>query len=215
MYTLAEVVPDFVKILGYGLSGFAFLLMFFAYMLLRQVINKSTQNKMVIKSIWAFMGLSFLLTITIGVFSFITGDYKQKELANNEATIKTQQNGLEILNADQKLDSLVKKAIAENMANNPEKAEETKQAYDKIISELESKLDSSNATAEDKRKFESLKGETNKTLDSLSKPDLSPETKTRLRNKYLLQTGEISKVSSTVVKRNMITSDAVIRRHQQ
>ena len=212
MYILAEVVPDFVKILGYGLSGFAFLLMFFAYMLLRQVINKSTQNKMIIRSIWAFMGLSFLLTITIGVFSFITGDYKQTKLADNEATIKTQQNGLEILNADQKLDSLVKKAVAENMANNPEKVEETKMAYDKIIGELESKLDSSNATSEDKKRFEILKGETSKTLDSLSKPDLSPETKTRLRNKYLLQTGEISKVSSTVVKRNMITSGAAIRK---
>lgn len=212
MYILAEVVPDFVKILGYGLSGFAFLLMFFAYMLLRQVINKSTQNKMIIKSIWAFMGLSFLLTITIGVFSFVTGDYKQKELAENEVTIETQRNGLEILNADQKLDSLVKKAIADNMINNPEKAEETKNASDKIISELESKLDSSNATPEEKRKFESLKGETNKTLDSLSQPDLSPETKTRLRNKYLFQTAEISKVSSTVVKRNMITSGGAIKR---
>jgi hypothetical protein len=212
MYILAEVVPDFVKILGYGLSGFAFLLMFFAYMLLRQVINKSTQNKMIIRSIWAFMGLSFLLTITIGVFSFITGDYKQDKLASNEATIKTQQNGLEILNADQKLDSLVKKAAAENMANSPEKLEETKMAYDKIIAELESKLDSSNATTEDKRKFETLKVETNKTLDSLSKPDISAETKARLRNKFWLQTGEISKVSSTVVKRNMITSGAAIRR---
>lgn len=212
MYILAEVVPDFVKILGYGLSGFAFLLMFFAYMLLRQVINKSTQNKMIIKSIWAFMGLSFLLTITIGVFSFITGDYKQEELADNEATIKTQQNGLEILNADQKLDSLVKRSIVENMMNNPEKAGEAKRAHDKIIAELESRLDSSNATPEDKRKFESLKGESVRTLDSLSKPDLSPEAKTRLRNRYLFQTAEISKVSSNVVKRNMIISGAVIRR---
>ena len=212
MYILAEVVPDFVKILGYGLSGFAFLLMFFAYMLLRQVINKSTQNKMIIKSIWAFMGLSFLLTITIGVFSFITGDYKQKELESNEATIKTQQNGLEILNADQKLDSLVKKAIAENIMNNPERAEETKVAHDKILAELETKLDSSNATVEDKMKFENLKGETNKTLDSLNTPGLSPETKTRLRNRYLFQTAEISKVSSNVVKRNMLTSGALIRR---
>ena len=212
MYILAEVVPDFVKILGYGLSGFAFLLMFFAYMLLRQVINKSTQNKMIIKSIWAFMGLSFVLTITIGVFSFITGDYKQKELENNEVTIKTQRNGLEIFNADQKLDSLVKKAIAENIMNNPEKAEETKVAHDSIIAELERKIDNSNATAEDKTKFDNLKGETNKTLDSLNTPDLSTETKTRLRNKYLFQTAEISKVSSTVVKRNMLTSAAVIRR---
>jgi hypothetical protein len=31
MHILAEVVPDFVKILGYGLSGFAFLLCFCLY----------------------------------------------------------------------------------------------------------------------------------------------------------------------------------------
>src|SRR5678815_3995390 len=165
MYIL-EAVPDFVKILGYGLSGFAFLLMFFAYMLLRQVISKSTQNQMIFKSIWAFMGLSCLLNICIGVFSYITGDYKKKELQENEVTIQKQQNGLEVLKYDQKLDSLVKNAVVTNIENDPAK-------------------------------------ETTKTLDSLNRPDLSKEVKTRLSNKYVYQTGELSKVSTNVVKRNM------------
>src|SRR5215204_1392663 len=146
MYIL-ETVPDFVKILGYGLSGFAFLLMFFAYMLLRQVISKSSQNQMIFKSIWAFMALSFLLTICIGVFSYITGDYKKKELVENQETIQKQQTGLEVFKTDQKLDSLVKNAVVTNIENDPAKAEEVKKAHDKIVADLQSSVEKANPTA--------------------------------------------------------------------
>jgi len=205
MYIL-EVVPDFVKILGYGLSGFAFLLMFFAYMLLRQVISKASQNKMIYRSIWAFMGLSFLLTICIGVFSYMTGDYKKKELVENQETIQKQQNGLEVFKSDQKLDSLVKNAVGANIENHPAKAEETKAAHDKIITDLKTGIDKANATPEDKKKFNDLANETTKTLDSLNRSDLPHDTKVRLTNKYIIQTGELSKISTNVIKRNMQTS---------
>ena len=213
MYIL-EAVPDFVKILGYGLSGFAFLLMFFAYMLLRQVISKGSQNKMIYKSIWAFMGLSFLLTICIGVFSFVTGDYKKKELEKNETTIQNQQNGLEVLKIDQKLDSLVKNAVVGNIENNPAKAEATKTAHDKIITDLQTGIDKANATPEDKKKFNDLANETTKTLDSLNRSDLPHDTKVRLTDKYIIQTGELSKVSTNVIKRNMLTSPVTKRQRQ-
>ena len=214
MYIL-EAVPDFVKILGYGLSGFAFLLMFFAYMLLRQVISKSTQNQMIFKSIWAFMGLSFLLTICIGVFSYVTGDYKKRELAENVETIKTQQGGLEVLKYDQKLDSLVKNAVVTNIENDPAKVEETKKAHDKIVSDLKTGIDNANATPEDKKKFDNLADETTKTLDSLNRPDLSKDTKARLSNKYVFQTGELSKVSTNVVRRNMPKTAVTTKRVAQ
>ena len=214
MYIL-EAVPDFVKILGYGLSGFAFLLMFFAYMLLRQVISKSTQNQMIFKSIWAFMGLSFLLTICIGVFSYVTGDYKKRELAENVETIKTQQGGLEVLKYDQKLDSLVKNAVVTNIENDPAKVEETKKAHDKIVSDLKTGIDNANATPEDKKKFDNLADETTKTLDSLNRPDLSKDTKARLSNKYVFQTGELSKVSTNVVRRNVPKTAVTTKRVSQ
>jgi len=213
MYIL-EAVPDFVKILGYGLSGFAFLLMFFAYMLLRQVISKGSQNKMIYKSIWAFMGLSFLLTICIGVFSFVTGDYKKKELEENETTIQNQQNGLEVLKIDQRLDSLVKNAVVGNIENNPAKAEATKTAHDKIITDLQTGIDKANATPEDKKKFKDLANETTKTLDSLNRSDLSHDTKVRLTDKYIIQTGELSRVSTNVIKRNMLTSPVTKRQRE-
>jgi len=213
MYIL-EAVPDFVKILGYGLSGFAFLLMFFAYMLLRQVISKGSQNKMIYKSIWAFMGLSFLLTICIGVFSFVTGDYKKKELEENETTIQNQQNGLEVLKIDQRLDSLVKNAVVGHSENNPAKAEATRTAHDKIITDLQTGIDKANATPEDKKKFNDLANETTKTLDSLNRSDLSHDTKVRLTDKYIIQTGELSRVSTNVIKRNMLTSPVTKRQRE-
>lgn len=213
MFLLAQAVPDFVKILGYGLSGFAFLLMFFTYMLLRQVITKPTQNKMIFKLIWGFMGLSFLFTIVVGVFSFMTGDYKKSALAKNEETITKQQNGLEVLTENQTLDSLAQKAT-EIVSTDTAKVNETKKNFEKNIAELQAKLDKVNATAEEKSKVNSLKEESTKTLDSLKRPDLSRETRLRLNNKLQSQADEISRISTSAVKRDMRTTVWPTRRQR-
>ena len=213
MFLLAEVVPDFVKILGYGLSGFAFLLMFFTYMLLRQVITKPTQNKMIFKLIWGFMGLSLLFTIVVAVFSFMTGDYKKTELAKNEETITKQQNGLEVLAGNQTLDSLAQKA-SEIVSTDTTKVNETKKNFEKNITDLQVKLDKVNATAEEKRKVSSLKEESAKTLDSLKRPDINRETRLRLNNKLQSQADEISRISASVVKRDMRTTVWPTRRQR-
>ena len=202
---LLEVVPDFVKILGYGLSGFAFLLMFFTYMLLRQVITRKTQNKMIFKLIWGFMGLSFLFTIVVAVFSFMTGDYKKTELANNEKMITQQQNGLDVLTETQTIDSIAQKAT-EIISTDTAKVNETKKNFEKNIADLQAKLDKVNATPEDKRKVALLKEESAKTLDSLKRTDISEETRLRLNNKLQAQANEISRISTTAVKRDLRTT---------
>lgn len=201
MYIL-DTMPDFVKILGYGLSGFAFLLMFFAYLLLRQVISKENASTMIFKSIWAFMGLSFLLTVSVGVFSYITGDYKQKQLAENRTTIERQQTGLELLKGDKQLDSLATTVVTGDAGGNHGRIDRIKREQEKILKEQESKLDKAEATAEEKNKFAGLKSESIKTLDSLQRSDIPPAKKQELRDKYLIQTKEISKISTGVVKRH-------------
>ncbi len=60
---------DVVKILGYGLSGFAFLLVFLAFMLLRKEQDKPEPRKMIIQTIQMFMGLCLVLSIAVGVIS--------------------------------------------------------------------------------------------------------------------------------------------------
>lgn len=211
MFILAEVVPDFVKILGYGLSGFAFLLMFFAYMLLRQVISKQTQNTMIIKSIWGFMGLSFILTIVIGIFSYMTGDYKKKELVENEEKITQQQTGIDILTQTQTLDSLVKNVTVGTAGSDTAKVDETITKFENNLTDLQAKLDKVNATEEEKKKVNELKEESTKTLDSLKQTDLSKETRMRLNYKILNQTNEISRVTGNAVKRDIKKTGASSR----
>lgn len=60
---------DVLKILGYGLSGFAFLLVFLAFMLLRKEQDKPEPRKMIIQTIQMFMGLCLLLSISVGIIS--------------------------------------------------------------------------------------------------------------------------------------------------
>ena len=211
MFILAEVVPDFVKILGYGLSGFAFLLMFFAYMLLRQVISKQTQNTMIIKSIWGFMGLSFILTIVIGIFSYMTGDYKKKELVENEEKITQQQTGIDILTQTQTLDSLVKNVTVGTAGSDTAKVDETITKFENNLTDLQAKLNKVNATEEEKKKVNELKEESTKTLDSLKQTDLSKETRMRLNNKILNQTNEISRITGNAVKRDIKKTGASSR----
>jgi hypothetical protein len=205
MFLLAEVVPDFVKILGYGLSGFAFLLMFFAYMLLRQVITKQTQNKMIFKSIWGFMGLSFVLTIIIGIFSYMTGDYKREELVRNDETITKQKDGIDALTNSQALDSLIKNVAADTAKTDTKNVDETIKKYEIIVANLQSKLNKVKATDAEKKKVSDLEEQNKRALDSLKKPSLTREARLRLNNRILSQTNEISRITTDAVKRDMQT----------
>ncbi len=60
---------DVVKILGYGLSGFAFLLVFLAFMLLRKEQDKPEPRKLIIQTIQMFMGLCLILSLAVGIIS--------------------------------------------------------------------------------------------------------------------------------------------------
>lgn len=211
MPTTIEVVPDFVKILGYGLSGFAFLLMFFAYMLLRQVINKSSQSGMIFKSIWGFMGLSFILTIVIGIFSYMTGDYKKTELASNVETIKKQETNIGALTDVNSLKNIVAEAGSSDKPVDTLKVEEAKKESEKLLDDLGGKIKDANATQEQINTFTGLKATHFNLLDSLKKPNLAEDKKRDLQFRYFTNTNEINKVTTDVVKKNQLMMDAGTR----
>ncbi|MBL7811365.1 MAG: hypothetical protein JNL57_03995 [Bacteroidetes bacterium] len=73
---------DIIKILGYGLSGFAFLLVFLAFMLLRKEQDKPEPRKMIVQTIWMFMGLCLTLSLVVGLLSIpIINSNNEKEKA--------------------------------------------------------------------------------------------------------------------------------------
>jgi hypothetical protein len=73
---------DVLKILGYGLSGLGFLLMYLAYRLLNKLSDKENPSKLIISSINRFIVICLLMTIVVGVFTYFDRDYKTTELAN-------------------------------------------------------------------------------------------------------------------------------------
>ena len=93
---------DIVKILGVGLSGFGFLLMFLAYRLLDHLITQPNPNQLIIRSINWYMGVCFIMTITVGVFTFISTSYKESLISRQSQTIAQTTSGLNILTASQK-----------------------------------------------------------------------------------------------------------------
>ncbi|UGU16051.1 hypothetical protein LS482_20535 [Sinomicrobium kalidii] len=67
MNDITSIITD--KILSYGISGFAFVLVVLTYFMMRSEFHREAPRKIVIKTIWFFMGLVLFSTVMVGLFS--------------------------------------------------------------------------------------------------------------------------------------------------
>ncbi|WP_452599048.1 hypothetical protein [Pontimicrobium sp. MEBiC01747] len=74
------------KLLSYGVSGFALLMIGFTYYLMRSELKRDLPRHIAIKTIWMFMGLVILSTVVVGFFSL--------PLANKNDELNDEVNGL-------------------------------------------------------------------------------------------------------------------------
>ena len=81
---MAEMMTG--KLLSYGVSGFALLMIGFTYYLMRSELKREVPRNIAIKTIWMFMGLVILSTVAVGFFSL--------PLANKNDELKKEVNGL-------------------------------------------------------------------------------------------------------------------------
>lgn len=93
---------DVVKILGVGLSGFGFILMYLAYMLINRIINNERMVTGVSTLIITYMVLCFIMTVTVGIFTYITTSYKNNLIAAQSQTINNASAAVSVLTAAQK-----------------------------------------------------------------------------------------------------------------
>jgi hypothetical protein len=104
MGTLANL--DVLKILGYGLSGLGFLLMYLAYRLLDKLSDKEKPSQSIISSINRFIVICLLMTIVVGSFTYMTRDFKNTELAAKDTTIQNKTAALKVLSTAKKISDL-------------------------------------------------------------------------------------------------------------
>lgn len=97
---------DVVKILGVGLSGFGFLLMFLAYKLIQSIVTLPHTNPQVIKTINRYMLVCFIMTLAVGTFTFISTYYKNDVIAQQSSVIENNTKALNVLAASNKNNSI-------------------------------------------------------------------------------------------------------------
>jgi hypothetical protein len=109
---------DVVKILGVGLSGFGFLLMYLAYRLIGRMISQQNPNSSVLAVVNRYMLVSFVMTVTVGVFTYITTAYKNnqlvtqsKQLDDQAKVITANKAAVELLASSQKSNELTKEVV--------------------------------------------------------------------------------------------------------
>ncbi len=76
------------KLLSYGVSGFALLMIGFTYYLMKTELKREEPRQIAVKTIWMFMGLVILSTLVVGFFSL--------PLANKNEELNDEVNNLTV-----------------------------------------------------------------------------------------------------------------------
>jgi hypothetical protein len=81
-----------VKILGFGISGLSFLLVFMAFLLLRKEQDKPQPRNMILKTIWMFMGLCLIMSAAVGIFSLMEIQLASKAKAETAQALEVKKH---------------------------------------------------------------------------------------------------------------------------
>jgi uncharacterized protein YaaR (DUF327 family) len=92
-----------VKILGIGLSGFGFLLMYLSFQLIKTIVsNPNPGDVQKISLTKNFLWVTIVMTFMVGIFTYISGYHKADQLAQQANDIKSKTDTLKLLSVSQK-----------------------------------------------------------------------------------------------------------------
>jgi hypothetical protein len=172
---------DIVQILGTGLSGFGFLLMYLAYKLISSLVPLPNVNPNIIKMINRYMLVCFIMTVTVGIFTFMTTSYKNTVISDQAALIKSQDTVVNILTASQKA-----KLLSDSLSRNMDSplAGEVKTRQNSYLDTLQKYIDGEHNPAQHER-FNRYKESLTTITDSLTMDNLDRRRKEFLKEKYV------------------------------
>lgn len=172
---------DIVQILGTGLSGFGFLLMYLAYKLISSLVPLPNVNPNIIKMINRYMLVCFIMTVTVGIFTFMTTSYKNNVISDQAALIKNRDTVLNILAASQK-SKLLSDSLSRNL-DGPMAGEVTSR-QNSYLDTLQKYIDGEHNPVQHER-FNRYKESLSTITDSLNMNNLDRKRKEFLREKYV------------------------------
>ncbi|MBS1729571.1 MAG: hypothetical protein JSS67_02210 [Bacteroidetes bacterium] len=188
---------DIVKILGVGLSGFGFLLMFLAYKLIQSLVPLPHTNPQVVKTINRYLLICFIMTLVVGSFTFISTYYKNDLIKEQSSIIENNTKALNVLAASNK-----NIAIADSLSNHPQSQAD----IDAALKEQQNALDTlgkyvdEQGNPELKQDFNKYKGLAMATSDSLQMENLPPQKIEELKSNVIRYNNALNQISIKVAK---------------
>lgn len=186
---------DIVKILGTGIAGFGFLLMYLAYKLIASLVTLPKVNPAILKMINRYMLVCFIMTVTVGVFTFMSTSYKNDLISNQEAVIKSKDTALNILTTSQK-----NKLLADSVskATDSQTIADVHSRQSSYLDTLQKYIESQhNPTQRDR--FNHYKNSLSTIADSLTMSNVDHKRREFLKEKYVTLNDSISRLSLKVV----------------
>jgi hypothetical protein len=185
---------DIVKILGTGIAGFGFLLMYLAYKLIASLVTLPKVNPAILKMINRYMLVCFIMTVTVGVFTFMSTSYKNDVISNQEAVIKSKDTVLNILATSQKSKLL---ADSVSKAVDSQTIVDVRSRQSSYLDTLQKYIENQHNPAQRDR-FNRYKNSLSTIADSLTMENVDHKRRQFLKEKYVTVNDSITTLSLKV-----------------
>ena len=195
---------DVLKILGYGISGFSFLLVLLTFFLLRAEQNKDQEPRpLIIKMIWRFMLMTIFMVILNGFISLPL--FNQNTKLQESVTVLSNTNNEEMTKEITQNSNEIEDLIQTNTTQTNE--DSLRNAMQEIIDKQNKALDSikatltiANSNPERITKIENLKKEMAVNYQILLNPKTDVNTKIAANQNLKTLNLDLKKVAITTKK---------------
>ncbi|MBW8684175.1 hypothetical protein [Chitinophaga rhizophila] len=185
---------DIVQILGTGLSGFGFLLMYLAYKLISSLVPLPDVNPHIIKMINRYMLVCFIMTVTVGIFTFMTTSYKNHVISDQAALLKSKDTVLNILATSQK-SKLLSDSLCRNLDS--QLITDAKSRQNSYLDTLQKYMELEDNPGQRER-FNRYKENLSAVTDSLAMDHLDRGKREFLKEKFVVLNDSITRLSLKV-----------------
>jgi predicted PurR-regulated permease PerM len=186
---------DIVKILGVGLSGFGFLLMYLAYRLILKMMPDPKAN--MIKMINRYMLICLAMTLSVGIFTYIDAIHKSDLIQQQTQQIAQKDTALNLITTSQKnhqLSDTVLYYTGTDNTSDTNKANKAKDDQKKALDSLSTYF-GGNDNSNEAVKFNIYKDSVLKFTELLQNKRLPKDVKEAYRVKYVDYNNAISRLT--------------------
>lgn len=195
---------DVIKILGYGISGFSFLLVLLTFFLLRAEQNKDQEPRpLIIKMIWRFMLMTIFMVILNGFISLplFNQNIKLQESVTELSNSNTEEITNEIAQNTNQIEDLIETKTTQTNEDSLRNAmQDIIDKQNKALDSIKATLTIANSKPERITKIENIKSQMVTTQQIILDPKADKKAKFEASQKLKTLNLDLKKVAYIIKK---------------